>query len=209
MRLSDTEQIRVTRSERLPDFRDLLLVGVDEAGRGALVGPVMAAAVVIRDSDIPAGCRDSKRLTSEQRQRLAGCIKQSAQGWGVGSATAMEIDRINIHHASLLAMRRALETLQVAYECVLVDGMHFPVVDCKSYAICGGDDRVAQISAASILAKVSRDEYMLDLHQRFPAYGFASHKGYPTKVHRLAIQKYGSCVFHRKTFRLLSESGKP
>ncbi len=203
MRLPGTEQIRIKRGEMLPGFGNLLIVGVDEAGRGALAGPVMAAAVVIRNRDIPTGCRDSKQLTPGQRQRLAGCIKQSAQGWGVGSATAMEVDQLNIHHASLLAMRHALEALQFAYECVLVDGMHFPVADCKCYAICGGDDRVVQISAASILAKVSRDEFMLDLDKRHPVYGFASHKGYPTKAHRLAIQKYGPCSFHRKTFRLL------
>lgn len=188
------------------DFRALrmrehmLIAGVDEAGRGPLAGPVVAAAVVL-DPDVPIdGLRDSKQLSVARRERLADLIRERARAWSVGRAEAEDIDRINILQATLLAMRRAVEALSVRPEHVLVDGVHCPELPCRVEAVVGGDKRIASISAASILAKVTRDAEMMDLDSRYPEYGFGRHKGYPTSEHRQALMVHGPCPLHRRSF---------
>lgn len=178
----------------------LLIAGVDEAGRGPLAGPVVAAAVVL-DPDVPIdGLRDSKQLSAARRERLAELIRERARAWSVGRVEADDIDRINILQATLLAMRRAVEALSVRPERVLVDGTHCPELPCRVEAVVGGDKRIASISAASILAKVTRDAEMMDLDSRYPEYGFGRHKGYPTSEHRRALVEHGPCPLHRRSF---------
>lgn len=188
-----------------------LIAGVDEAGRGPLAGPVVAAAVVL-DPRIPIdGLRDSKQLSAVGRERLASLIRERAHAWSVGRAEATDIDRINILQATLLAMRRAVEGLSACPDHVLVDGQHCPRLACSVEAIVGGDKRVPSISAASILAKVARDAEMMDLDGRYPQYGFKRHKGYPTREHRLALIEHGPCPLHRRSFapvRTAIQSGR-
>lgn len=155
----------------------LLVCGVDESGRGPLAGPVFAAAVILDDSHPILGLDDSKKLSEKQRNHLALEIKQHAIDWAIAEASVQEIDTVNIFHASLLAMRRAVEKLQLRPQEVLVDGLHCPDTGIPSRAIVKGDSSVASISAASILAKTARDAAMLLLHDTFPQYGFAAHKG--------------------------------
>ena len=174
--------------------------GVDEAGRGPLAGPVFAACVILSEGDPIEGLADSKVLSHERRAQLAIQIRSRAVAWAVASASVEEIDSINILRASLLAMRRAVEQLSVEPHEVLVDGLYCPEVRFPSRAIVDGDALVAEISAASILAKTARDALMVQLHELYPDYGFASHKGYSTPQHLEALQRFGVCPIHRRTF---------
>ncbi len=177
-----------------------LLCGVDEAGRGPLAGPVYAAAVIL-DGDYPiGGLADSKQLSEAERNRLAPEIKARAKAWAIAFASAQEIDQHNILRASLLAMRRAVLALSIAPQLVVADGTHCPVLDMPVAAIVKGDSKVAAISAASILAKTARDAELIALHEKFPEYGFAGHKGYPTSQHLLALHRHGPCIEHRRSF---------
>ena len=176
------------------------LAGVDEAGRGPLAGPVVAAAVIL-DPDCPIpGLMDSKRLTARRREALAEAIRDGARAWAVARAEVGEIDRLNILHASLLAMRRAVEALDVRPERALVDGNRCPELPCEAEAVVKGDATVPAISAASILAKVARDAEMVELDQAYPEYGFAGHKGYPSKAHLDALREHGACPAHRRSY---------
>ena len=177
-----------------------LIGGVDEAGRGPLAGDVFAACVIL-DPDRPIpGLADSKKLTAARREALANDIRHSALAWSIASATVEEVDRLNILWASMLAMRRAVDALSVRPTRVLVDGNRCPQLNCPATAVVGGDATVEPISAASILAKVARDAYMLRLHQQYPHYGFDGHKGYPTRQHIEALQQYGASPVHRRSF---------
>ena len=180
--------------------RGPLVCGVDEAGRGPLAGPVFAACVILHGGDPIEGLADSKVLSHERREQLAVQIRARAVAWAVASASVEEIDRINILRASLLAMRRAVEQLTMEPDEVLVDGLHCPDVRFRVRAIVGGDAFVAEISAASILAKTARDELMVEMHALYPDYGFARHKGYPTRQHLEALQRCGVCPIHRRSF---------
>ncbi len=177
-----------------------LVCGVDEAGRGPLAGPVYAAAVILNAQRPIPGLADSKKISEKKRDRLALEIRQHASAWAIATASAAEIDEINILRASLLAMRRAVEALALQPHEVLVDGLYCPDTGLPSRAIVKGDSSVAEISAASILAKTARDAAMLEMHERFPQYGFAVHKGYPTAAHLAALQQHGPSVEHRKSF---------
>jgi ribonuclease HII len=187
---------------RYPRPTDLtLLCGVDEAGRGPLAGSVYAAAVVL-DPARPRinGLLDSKMLTAEVREKLSQRIKERALAWSIASASVEEIDRINILRASLLAMKRAVETLGMEPGEVCVDGNQLPDLACRCRAIVKGDQLVAAISAASILAKVARDAEMALMDERYPGYGFAAHKGYSTPEHLEALRSRGPCEIHRRSF---------
>lgn len=178
-----------------------LIAGLDEAGRGPLAGPVMAAAVILDPRRPIDGLKDSKRLSPGCRERLALAIEQRALAWAVAEASAAEIDRINILQASLLAMQRAAAALSIAPGRALVDGNHCPRLACVAEAVIRGDASVPEISAASILAKVARDRAMSRLDERFPGYGFARHKGYPTREHLEALRALGPCPEHRRSYR--------
>lgn len=178
----------------------ILICGVDEAGRGPLAGPVSAAAVILDDTRPIAGLNDSKKLSERQREKLAPIIRERAIAWAVAYASVEEIDRLNILQASLLAMQRAVLALSVRPQQVLTDGLYCPDTGIESQAIVKGDSKVAAIAAASILAKTSRDALMLQLHEHYPQYGFAIHKGYPTAQHLAALREYGACEIHRKSF---------
>lgn len=177
-----------------------LVCGVDEAGRGPLAGPVVAAAVILDPARPIAGLNDSKKLSARRREALAVLIREQALAWAVAEASVEEIDRINILQASLLAMQRAVAALAVRPQLALIDGNRCPRLDCPAEALVGGDGRSAPIAAASILAKTVRDEQMLALHQRFPCYDFARHKGYPTAAHLAALRQHGPCSEHRRSF---------
>lgn len=189
-----------------------LICGVDEAGRGPLAGPVYAAAVIFPPGRrAPRGIADSKLLSAGQRERLAAVIKARALVWAVAWASVEEIDALNILQASLLAMRRAVESLDVAPDEVLFDGSHCPELAFPSRAIVDGDAKVKVIAAASILAKTARDAEMRRLHERFPQYGFDAHKGYPTPRHLRALRRYGVCEAYRRSFapvRAVLERGR-
>ncbi len=176
----------------------MILVGVDEAGRGPLAGPVVAAAVVL-DGVIP-GLNDSKKLSEKKRDALALQIREQARDFGVGMASPAEIDALNIHHATLLAMSRAIAKLSLQFTEVVVDGKFVPACAAPARAIVGGDGKVAEISAASILAKTTRDALLMEMEAEFPGYGFAQHKGYPTAMHLEALQQLGPCRHHRRSF---------
>ena len=185
------------------------LAGVDEVGRGPLAGPVVAAAVIL-DPDRPVeGLKDSKKLSERRREELAWQIRERALAWSLGRAEVHEIDRINILQASLLAMQRAVAALSLAPGLVLVDGNRCPRLDYPSQAVVRGDALVPAISAASIIAKVSRDREMVELDSRYPGYGLAKHKGYPSKAHLEALQTLGVTPIHRRSYapvrRLLEE----
>lgn len=179
---------------------ELLICGVDEAGRGPLAGPVYAAAVILDAGRPIEGLRDSKKLSERKRSYLAEVIRRDALAWAVARAEVAEIDSINILQASLLAMRRAVEALSVQPDRALIDGLYCPLVSMPAEAIVKGDDKVAQIAAASILAKTARDEEMLNLHRDYPAYGFDRHKGYGTAAHVAALRLHGPCPAHRLSF---------
>jgi ribonuclease HII len=177
-----------------------LICGVDEAGRGPLAGPVFAACVVLNPQSKIIGLADSKQLSAARREQLASEIKSCALDWAIASASVEEIDRLNILQASLLAMKRAVENLSLDPAEVLVDGLHCPQLKFPARAIVKGDCTIPEIMAASILAKTARDAEMLALHLRFPQYGFDRHKGYPTSRHIAALQAYGVCAIHRRSF---------
>ena len=177
-----------------------LMAGVDEAGRGPLAGPVVAAAVILDDTRRIMGIADSKVLTAPARERLYDKIREKALCCSVGSASVLEIDELNIFHATMLAMKRAVEGLRLKPVKVLVDGNRLPKLDVLSEAIVGGDAKVRSISAASIIAKVTRDRMLQQLHDEFPQYGFAAHKGYSTPEHLEALRVHGPCVHHRRHF---------
>ena len=182
-----------------------LVAGVDEAGRGPLAGPVVAAAVVL-----PADCmyslfQDSKKLTEKQRERLFATLREMDIPIGVGMATPAEIDEMNILQASLLAMKRAVLNLPEMPQFLLVDGKFTVPLNLSQQALVKGESKSASIAAASIIAKVTRDRIMLDYHAAFPSYNFKKHKGYPTKEHKNLLLQFGPCEIHRKTFRGVKE----
>ena len=183
-----------------------LICGVDEAGRGPLAGPVYAAAVILGPDFDTEGLRDSKKLSESKRYSLAVHIKKNALAWSVGISSASEIDEINIHQATLLAMKRAIEGLSGYTSIkVMVDGLFCPQVDFPCEAIVKGDDKVAEISAASIIAKTERDLKMIEIDKIYPGYQFKKHKGYPTKLHIEMIKSEGLCEYHRKSFSPIKE----
>ena len=177
-----------------------LTAGVDEAGRGALVGNVVAAAVILPARFALPGLTDSKKLSARQREVLFDGITAQALAWCAAAASPAEIDTLNIHHATLLAMRRAVEGLATAPQQVLVDGKFTPALAMPARAIVGGDASEACIAAASIIAKVTRDRQMAELDARFPGYGFAAHKGYGTKAHLAALARLGATPEHRRSY---------
>lgn len=176
----------------------MYVAGVDEVGRGPLAGPLIAAAVIL--DELIDGIKDSKQLTPIKRRELAYEIKEKAICFAYGRAEVEEINALNIHHATLLAMKRAIEGLSVCPEKVLIDGIHAPDVVVPCYPVAKADSFVLEVSAASILAKVYRDEEMERMDELYPGYGFASHKGYSTSMHQQALVELGPCVIHRKNF---------
>lgn len=178
----------------------MLIAGVDEAGRGPLAGPVVAAAVVLDPAWRVKGLRDSKELTPAAREELAVEIRTRAVAWAVGASNVAEIDALNILQASLLAMRRAVEALAIPPDVVWIDGLHCPPLAYPARAIVDGDRSVASIAAASILAKTARDALLIELDRSYPAYGFARHKGYSTREHLAALAAHGPCPAHRRFF---------
>lgn len=177
-----------------------IICGVDEAGRGPLAGPVMAAAVILDPAHPIDGLRDSKKLSALQREALTIEIKQHALAWSVAQCSEAEIDTLNILQASLLAMRRAIEALSLTPTLALIDGNRCPVMSVRSEAIIKGDDKVPAISAASILAKTARDEALAHLHLHYPQYAFDQHKGYPTALHLARLREFGVSPVHRKSY---------
>lgn len=182
------------------DYEGPDLAGVDEAGRGPLAGDVVAAAVILDPSRPVPGLRDSKKLTATRREALAELIRERALAWAVARASVAEIDRLNILRASMLAMHRAVQALQPQPGYVLVDGNRLPRWSYAAEPVVGGDDRVPAIAAASILAKVQRDRELVELDGRYPGYGFAAHKGYPTRAHLAALRALGVTPVHRRSF---------
>ncbi|MDD4595163.1 MAG: ribonuclease HII [Candidatus Izemoplasmatales bacterium] len=175
--------------------------GTDEAGRGPLAGPVVAGAVILNPNHVIEGLDDSKKLTQKKREELAIEIKKYALAYGIGYVFENEIDQINIYQASRKAMLKAINTLTISPDFILSDAMPLSTQSIPYLAIVKGDQLSASIAAASILAKVSRDEYMSLMDMKYPEYGFAIHKGYPTRAHLDALAKYGPCPIHRKTYR--------
>lgn len=189
-----------------------MICGVDEAGRGPLAGPVFAAAVILGPGHGIVGLNDSKKLSARRRDALTPQIRQRATAWAVASASVEEIDALNILQATLLAMRRAVRALAVRPDEVWVDGNRCPEFGVTSRAVIGGDGTVPAIMAASILAKISRDAVMLELHALYPDYGFDRHKGYPTAAHLQALRAHGASAVHRRSFapvRVLLSKSKP
>lgn len=183
-----------------------LLAGVDEVGRGPLAGDVVTAAVILDPERPITGLADSKKLSEKRRQSLYHEIKEKALHWSLGRASVAEIDEINILQATMLAMVRAVDALAVTPELVLVDGNRLPRWRYKAQAVVGGDGQIAAISAASIIAKVTRDAELAELDTHYPGYGFAAHKGYGTAQHLAALKSLGPCPVHRQSFRPVSES---
>ncbi|MDG0798406.1 ribonuclease HII [Pectobacterium punjabense] len=176
------------------------IAGVDEVGRGPLVGAVVTAAVILDPARPIVGLADSKKLSEKRRLALYDEIKEKALAWSLGRAEPEEIDQLNILHATMLAMQRAVAGLSIVPDFVLIDGNRCPALSMPAQAVVKGDNRVAEISAASIMAKVTRDREMVELDQRFPAYGFAQHKGYPTAFHLEKLAALGATEFHRRSF---------
>ncbi len=195
------------RAEQAPLIWDApgLIAGVDEAGRGPLAGPVVAAAVILDDLNPIVGLADSKKLTALKRERLYDEIRAKALCCSIAEATVEEIDELNILQATMLAMRRAVEGLRLKPTKVLVDGNRLPVLDVLAEAIVKGDSKVQAISAASILAKVHRDRWCQELHTQYPQYGFDGHKGYGTAAHLQALKEHGATPWHRKSFSPVAE----
>ncbi len=187
-------------------IQPFLIAGVDEVGRGPLAGPVVAAAVILDPEKPIEGLLDSKMLNESTRDRLDVEIRERALAFCIAEASVEEIDTINILHASLLAMSRAVAGLDMTPHVALIDGNRCPELDCPAQAIVKGDQRVQAISAASIIAKVSRDRMMIELHEQYPEYGFAGHKGYPTAKHRQAIIDHGVTHLHRRSFKPVREA---
>jgi ribonuclease HII len=191
------------------DDADELICGVDEAGRGPLAGAVFAAAVILDPDNPIVGLRDSKKLSEARRDILAEQIKSHALAWSIAQCSEAEIDTLNILQATMLAMRRAVEGLKMVPTLALIDGNRCPVMSIRSEAIIKGDDKVAAISAASILAKTARDASLMQLHQQYPQYAFDQHKGYPTALHLERLRLHGVSPVHRKSYapvRALLES---
>lgn len=178
-----------------------LFAGVDEVGRGPLVGDVVTAAVILDPNNPIEGLTDSKKLSEKKRMALFPEIQEKALAWSIGRCSPAEIDELNILHATMLAMQRAVDGLKVQPDYVLIDGNRVPELKMAGEAVVKGDLRVAEISAASILAKVVRDQEMEELDKQYPQFGFAKHKGYPTKAHFAAIEKHGVIEQHRKSFK--------
>jgi ribonuclease HII len=181
--------------------KNIAFAGVDEVGRGPLAGPVIAAAVILDKNRPITGLRDSKKLSAKRRQYLSDVIMENSLSFAFGRAEVEEIDEINIFHASLLAMQRAVNALTIDPDHALIDGKYAPELDCDVTTIIGGDDKEDAIAAASIIAKVSRDQEMMQLHESYPDYGFDRHKGYPTKLHIEALKRCGITRHHRRSFR--------
>ncbi|MBC3916061.1 ribonuclease HII [Undibacterium sp. CY18W] len=182
------------------DYEAEVICGVDEAGRGPLAGPVMAAAVILDPQRPIPGLRDSKKLSEAKRELLAVEIKQHALAWCIAECSEQEIDELNILQATMLAMRRAVEGLSVTPTLALIDGNRCPVMAVPSEAIVKGDDKVAAISAASILAKTARDHVLMQLHETYPQYALDQHKGYPTALHLERLREHGVSPIHRKSY---------
>ena len=183
-----------------------IIVGIDEAGRGPLAGRVYAAAVILDSKKIITGLNDSKKLSYIQRKKIHDEIINKAIAYGICYSTHDEIDKINILQATFLAMQRALEKIDSNYDIILVDGNQFPFASpLKGQSIIKGDTKIPEIMAASILAKVTRDNYMEEMDNKYPQYQFAKHKGYPTALHRELIIKHGPCPIHRKSFKRVRE----
>lgn len=178
-----------------------LVAGVDEVGRGPLCGPVIAAAVILDPARPIAGLNDSKKLTARQREALFDIICNQALAWSLGRAEVAEIDEINILHATMLAMQRAVAGLSVQPQLAYIDGNRCPTLPCRAEAVVKGDSRVPEIAAASIIAKVTRDREMVVMDQQWPGYGIAGHKGYPTAAHMAALKKLGPAPIHRRSFK--------
>jgi ribonuclease HII len=187
-------------NKRITTMESILIAGVDEAGRGPLAGPVIAGAVILNPAKPIAGLADSKKLTEKQREYLFELIKENALAWAVGRAESEEIDRVNILQATFLAMQRAIAGLAIAPQLALVDGNQDPKLFCPTKTIINGDQTEPAISAASIIAKVTRDREMVNFDLQYPQYGFAKHKGYPTKLHVIALEKFGPCELHRRSY---------
>lgn len=177
-----------------------IICGVDEAGRGPLAGPVYAAAVILPSDCVIEGLNDSKKLTEKKREKLFDEIKEKALAYGIASADEKEIDEINILNATFLAMKRAIDSLSVKPDLALIDGNQKPHTDIEEVTVIKGDAKSMSIAAASVLAKVSRDRFMLEMAEKYPQYEFARHKGYGTKLHYEKIAQYGVCDIHRRTF---------
>ncbi len=177
-----------------------LICGVDEAGRGPLAGPVFAAAVILDPAKPITGLRDSKKLSEAKREELALIIRRDALAWSIAQCSAAEIDELNILQATMLAMRRAIDGLSVQPTLALIDGNRCPVTRMRSEAIVKGDDKVIEISAASILAKTARDAVLMALHASYPQYGFDQHKGYPTALHLQRLREHGVTREHRRSY---------
>jgi ribonuclease HII len=192
------------------DYAGEVICGVDEAGRGPLAGPVFAAAVILDPAKPIIGLRDSKKLSPTRRDELALIIQRDALAWSIAQCSAAEIDALNILQATMLAMRRAIEGLSVAPTLALIDGNRCPVTTIRTEAIVKGDDKVIEISAASILAKTARDALLLEMHARYPQYAFDQHKGYPTALHLARLKEHGVTPEHRRSYapvrELLSEA---
>jgi ribonuclease HII len=188
---------------------DDIVCGVDEAGRGPLAGPVYAAAVILDPRRPIEGLKDSKQLTEKRLNELAPQIKEHALAWAIAECSHEEIDRLNIYHATMLAMRRAVEALALLPTIALIDGNRCPQLSVKAHAIVDGDDKVHQISAASILAKTARDAALVALHQVYPQYGFDQHKGYSTPLHLERLRAHGPCAIHRRSFAPVRELLEP
>lgn len=182
------------------DYEGELICGVDEAGRGPLAGPVTAAAVILDPAHPIEGLKDSKKLSEAQRDLLAEQIKKHALAWSIAESSVVEIDTLNILQATMLAMRRAVEGLKITPSLALIDGNRCPVMPIRSEAIVKGDDKVAAISAASILAKTARDHLLAELHRVYPQYALDQHKGYPTALHLARLKEFGVSAIHRKSY---------
>ena len=195
------------------DTSDERICGVDEAGRGPLAGPVFAAAVILDPARPIQGLRDSKKLSAARRDELAELIKRDALAWSIAQCSEAEIDDLNILQATMLAMRRAIEGLSVVPTLALIDGNRCPVCSVRTEAIVKGDDKVAEISAASILAKTARDAILIDMHSAYPQYAFDQHKGYPTALHLERLREHGVSPVHRRSYapvrKLLQEADGP
>ncbi len=193
-----------TRKMPSPDLfdppLDAQIAGIDEAGRGPLAGPVVAAAVIVDPAKLPEGVTDSKLIAEPVREALYDAIIGAAQSYGVGKASVAEIDKLNIHRATLLAMKRAFTALSATADFAYVDGIHLPRIKCMARAVVDGDALIPQVSAASIIAKVTRDRMMRALDRKFPGYGWASNKGYSTREHLVALQSLGATRHHRRSF---------
>ena len=183
----------------------MLIAGVDEVGRGPLAGPVVTAAVILPAKTIIHGLDDSKKLTDKQRRALLMPILREAHAIAIGYCSAQKIDELNIHYATLAAMKQAIDQLAIAPDIVYIDGKFCPPCEYPCEAIIKGDSKIPAIAAASIVAKVFRDQLMIDLDCKYPEYGFAGHKGYPSKLHLQKLIEHGACAIHRRSYRPVAE----